>query len=118
MDIVEVFGDPRTIGRSTGEATREQIRKHLEMFPANRRDQGAWEKRLPAFLDTLRQYLPDVLEEMEGTAEGADIPLDQILQLNLPMYANDLVLADQKSASSTGKSMAGGFLLSLAPRSR
>ena len=29
---------------------------------------------------------------MEGTAEGANIPLDDILRLNLPMYANELDL--------------------------
>ncbi len=93
MKIVEVSGNPRKVGRDTGEALREEIRVHLEMFPF-RSAQNVWEHRLPAFLATLKRHLPDVLDEMEGTAEGADVPLDDILRLNLPMYPNELSLAE------------------------
>ncbi|MBC8234956.1 hypothetical protein H8E77_35875 [bacterium] len=91
MKIIEVSGNPREIGRCTGEALRLEIQAHLEMFPLNS-DRTNWEHRLPAFLEALRRYLPNVLDEMEGTAEGADIPLDDILRLNIPMYANELDL--------------------------
>ena len=67
MKIVEVSGDPCTVGRCTGEALREEIREHLE-FPYTV-DRPAWEQRLPVFLATLKRYLPDVLEEIKGTAE-------------------------------------------------
>ncbi|MCK4590475.1 MAG: hypothetical protein KAT86_01875, partial [Candidatus Latescibacteria bacterium] len=92
MKIVEVSGDPRTIGRCTGEALREEIREHLA-FPYVV-DRADWEQRLPVFLSTLRRYLPDVLEEMEGTAQGANIPLDDILRLNLPMYPDELNITE------------------------
>lgn len=93
MKIIEVSGNPRDIGRCTGESLREEIRVHLEMFPPNP-NRTTWKRRLPAFLATLKRYLPNVLDEMEGTAEGANIPLDDILQLNLPMYANELDLEE------------------------
>jgi len=94
MNIIEVSGNPGEVGRCTGEALREEIRAHLEMFPP-RSDLKSWQHRLPTFLATLRRYLPDVLEEIEGTAEGADVPLDDILRLNLPMYPNELSLAEE-----------------------
>lgn len=93
MKIVEASGKPREIGRCTGEELREDIRLHLELFPLSS-DRKAWEARLPTFLHTLRRHLGDVLEEMEGTAEGADVPLDDILRLNIPMYRNDLDLTE------------------------
>ena len=89
MQVVEACGDPRAIGQRTGEALREEIQAHVELFPQGS-DSASWERRLLTFLETLRQYLPDVLEEMEGTAEGANVPLDSIYRLNLPEYPDDL----------------------------
>jgi hypothetical protein len=88
VKIVEVSGDSRTVGRCTGEVLREEIREHLE-FPYVV-DHSDWEQRLPVFLSTLKRYLPDVLEEMEGMAQGANVPLEEILRLNLPMYPDEL----------------------------
>jgi isopenicillin-N N-acyltransferase-like protein len=91
MKIVEVSGNAHDIGCCTGEALREEIRLHLEMFPLSP-DRKNWERRLPSFIAALKRYLPDVLAEIEGMAEGANIPLDDILRLNIPMYANELDL--------------------------
>ena len=91
MKVIEVSGDPRTVGRCTGEELREEIREHLE-FPYII-DRPAWEQRLPAFMATLKHYLSDVLEEMEGTADGANLPLEDILRLNIPMYPDELNIA-------------------------
>lgn len=93
MKLVEASGSPRKIGRATGEQLREEIRGHIEQFPPIP-DREAWERRAPTFVDTLKRYLPAVLEEMKGTAEGASIELDYILALNLPMYADELVVED------------------------
>jgi len=88
MKIVEVSGDARTVGRQTGEALREEIALHMEMYPPFG-DREAFLARKPAFMDTLERYLPAVLEELEGTAEGANQPFDDILALNVPLYPND-----------------------------
>ena len=87
MKVVEVQGSPREIGRSTGEALREEIRAHMALLPEEVR-QEAWAPRLPAFLDTLRREVPEVLEEMEAMAEGADVPFEHIAALNLPKPAS------------------------------
>lgn len=93
MQLVEASGTPRQIGHATGEALREEIRRHIELYPPlqNREE---WERRLPTFLDALRRHVPAVLEEMEATAEGAALDRDLILALNLPMYANELVATE------------------------
>ena len=91
MKVIEVSGSPREIGNLTGEALREEIREHLALFPP-KIDSAVWSQRFPRFLETLKTHLPAVLAELEGTAVGANIPLDTIFQLNLPMYANELVV--------------------------
>ena len=91
MKVIEVSGLPREIGNLTGEALREEIREHLALFPPNI-DNTVWAQRFPHFLETLKTCLPAVLAEIEGIAAGADISLDTIFQLNLPMYANELVV--------------------------
>ena len=90
MKVIEISGSPREIGNLTGEALREDIREHLSLFPPNI-DSAVWAQRFPRFLETLKTRLPAVLAEIEGMAAGADLPLDTIFQLNLPMYTNELV---------------------------
>jgi hypothetical protein len=89
MKVVEASGSAREIGRATGEALREDIREHLERHPFSG-DPREWQRRLPRFLGALARHLPKVLEEMEGTAEGADVPLNTVSQLNLPLYPDSL----------------------------
>jgi len=89
MKVVEVSGTARQIGRCTGEALRDEIREHWARHPFSG-DPDAWNARFPRFLEALKRHLPNVLEEIEGTAEGADQPLQNIFQLNLPMYPDSL----------------------------
>ena len=88
MQIVEACGDARTVGRITGEATRQEIREHLEAFPpvTNRAE---WDQRKGAFVEALRSIVPLVYDEMQGMAEGAACSFDDILALNCPLYNND-----------------------------
>ncbi|MCG2739088.1 MAG: C45 family autoproteolytic acyltransferase/hydrolase [Syntrophaceae bacterium] len=90
MKVLEVSGDARMIGRLTGEAVREQTRDRLATMPPI--EAAVWKKRLSRFVETLRKYLPGVLEEMEGTAEGVGVPADDILRLNFQMYDHELGL--------------------------
>jgi len=92
MKLVEVSGDAKAIGRATGEALRDEIRDHLERFPQREHEKSEWSRRLPAFLDTLKAHLPEVLAEMDATAEGAGVPVEEIYRLNLPLYPNSLVV--------------------------
>ena len=89
MKIIEASGSGREVGRITGEALREEIHYHVELYPPEVSDEE-WERRFARFLPVLERHLPEVLEEMAGTAEGADIPLETIYKLNLPLYADSL----------------------------
>ncbi|MFP4026646.1 MAG: C45 family autoproteolytic acyltransferase/hydrolase [Candidatus Brocadiia bacterium] len=89
MKIIEVKGEPREVGRATGEALREDIRKHLSM-PCNERERPLWKRRRPVFERVMEETLPEVLEEIRGVSEGADVPYDALLRLNIPAYADDL----------------------------
>jgi len=90
--VIECSGMPREIGQATGEALRDEIRECLTFVSPH--DEQAWARRLPAFLDALRKLTPDVLEEMDGVSEGADLPAEEIYRLNLPMFANELHTGD------------------------
>lgn len=91
MKIVECSGTPRQIGGATGEALREEIHQHIAWFPMRQWD--TWQRRVPVFLKTLELHLPHVLEEMRSMAAGADVPAEEILRLNLPLYPDELTPA-------------------------
>lgn len=87
MKVVECAGTPKQIGRATGEALREEIRHNVDILSPPAKD---WPGRLPLFLDVMRSALPDVLEELEAIAEGANLPAEDIYLLNFPQYADEL----------------------------
>jgi hypothetical protein len=77
LPIVEVSGDARERGRAHGETLREQIRQGIEHWPPG----SAAEQE--AYLRAAGAWTPSVLEEMRGIAEGAGIPFDPIMEINL-----------------------------------
>lgn len=91
MKLVEAAGDARTVGRITGEELSEEIRRLIEMIEPDKRH-ADWERRWPTIRKALAAHVPLVLEEMEGTAEGADLPLETIFKINWPGYNTDLDL--------------------------
>ena len=93
MKLVEVSGTPRELGRQTGEALREELHAELGHIRAPA-DAAAWSRRLRVFVDTLRQKLPAVLEEMQGVAEGAGVAPEDVFRLNLPAYPSELDLQE------------------------
>lgn len=91
MPIIEASGSWRAIGCATGEALRHAIRARLELFPGLLPDRSpGFRRSYPAVLDVMRTHLPHLVEEMEGTAAGADLPFETIVALNWPVYNRDL----------------------------
>jgi len=117
MKLIEVSGDGRTIGRQTGEALREEIHYMLEHWRIAERH-PEWERTRPTIVATLQRHLPEVLAEMQGTAEGANVPEELILKLNVPMYnfrstldlgsCTNVAFADGPDGPIWGKNNDGG----------
>ncbi len=93
MKLVETTGSPRAIGLATGEHLREEIRETLDIFDERGRP-PEFARRLPTFLEAARRHTPLVLEEMAATAEGANLPPEDIYRLNMPLYPDGVSLSD------------------------
>lgn len=101
MRLIECSGTPRQIGQATGEALREEIAEHLELFPPPRSNE--FRARLPLFVATLQRRLPAVMEEMRATARAANVDEIDLFALNLPMVPGtlDRVVGDRVDGPST-----------------
>lgn len=81
MIFVECAGSPRDMGRQYGEQAREAIHANIETFGKSwDREHGETYERITRRL--LSASLPDVLEEMDGIAEGSGVPERDILMMN------------------------------------
>lgn len=89
LQFVRASGAAHDRGRQIGRALKERVWAHLE----------AWRASLPAggdpdgyitelladtdFKPAIRRHAPDLLEELEGVAEGASLAADQLFALQL-----------------------------------
>lgn len=117
--VLEVAGLPREMGRQTGEAMRSEIRELVDLVLARfnkgretpislEHAQGIVEGTIPL----AREYAPDSVDELEGIAEAAGVPVGSIMLLN----ARNMLAASadgctsvmvSSAASAHGVSMAG-----------
>jgi hypothetical protein len=93
MKLIETTGTPREIGLATGEALRDEIREMLDIFDERGRP-ADFAERLPNFVATARRTTPLVLEEMDATAAGANLPPEDIYRLNFPLYPDGVSLSE------------------------
>lgn len=85
---IEVRGTPRAMGREIGEAAHDEIqafceatRRSISGNPACSTDQAFQIARQSARLAA--EYSPDLMEELEGTAEAAGVSLDELMLLQV-----------------------------------
>jgi len=79
--------DARDRGRQYGEAAREQIARSVAFYAESvARASGLdWPEildRAPAWVPVIEGYLPDIVEELRGIAEGSGRTFEEILALN------------------------------------
>lgn len=85
--VLVVEGDARERGRQHGELAQEQVglsvERYMERFQyfAGLTPQQARE-RAARFVEPIRAYDPEILGEIEGVAEGAGFPRDDVLAVN------------------------------------
>lgn len=83
---VEVRGDHRSVGRAVGEAAREQIKAAIDSYghvlpaAAGLSFEDA-ESVVRPYIDCARRCAPQIVAELEGTAEGAGVSIWQIAVL-------------------------------------
>lgn len=87
LPVVEVSGDALTRGRRYGEAVRDQVAAALDYYgEAFGRSSGlTWAQvtdRAARWLEPVRAFAPDLLDEMRGIADGAGVGLLDVLTLN------------------------------------
>jgi isopenicillin-N N-acyltransferase like protein len=91
FEATVIAGDPRARGHAHGRALASRIRGHLDTWlgslaePAGG-DPQAYVAALLAdtdFRPAIRRHAPDLLEEVEGIAEGAGLPPDPVFALQL-----------------------------------
>ena len=86
---VQAKGSYRELGRAVGEAARGQIHDSVaffvEDFAAMTRGRLTFaqaERQARAYADHARRWVPQCVDELEGMAEGADVPFARLLVLN------------------------------------
>jgi isopenicillin-N N-acyltransferase-like protein len=82
--LIRVAGSHRELGRQHGEQAAEKIQSFVALIAARghySRDQ--LRDRALAFQPLFQKYCPHLLEEIQGLAEGARIPLAEALAVNI-----------------------------------
>jgi isopenicillin-N N-acyltransferase-like protein len=86
---VQARGTYRELGRAVGEAAREQVQASVAFFRENftsmtggRLTFDQAEREAAAYAAQARRWLPGHVEELEGLAEGAHVPVSRLLVLN------------------------------------
>jgi isopenicillin-N N-acyltransferase-like protein len=83
---IEVSGSPRERGLAQGRAVPERVARSVALYRgelAKRNVDAATQDRLARrFVPVIGDFDPDYLEEMEGIAEGANVPLEAVVTVN------------------------------------
>jgi isopenicillin-N N-acyltransferase-like protein len=83
-DLVRAVGTHRELGRQHGEQAVESIKMHID-YIARTQDISSEElhRRALKFQPLFDKYCPHLLEEIDGLAEGAGVPMAEALACNI-----------------------------------
>src|SRR5687767_8513122 len=109
---IEVTGTPREMGRQIGEAAGEEVRAFCDMALAQvnktiRVSRDAATKVAQAAIGYAQEYSAEMMEELRGIAEAADVPLEDVMLLQVRNQ-----LQPQQDAGCTSLSVAGASSIS------
>lgn len=104
--LIEVSGAPRERGRSYGEQARARIHGSIDLYVGSLSKRGLAKSEVQSmaleFAPRIKAWAPDLMEEMEGIAEGAGLPLADIILVNARTEV--LQLGERKSmGTETGQ---------------
>ena len=108
---IQARGSHRELGRAVGEGARDAIHASVAFFRDNftamtqgRLSFAEAERLALAYAEEARRWTPRRLEELEGVAEGAGLPLSELL---VPNCAEELTSDDTGAAGSRASAPAG-----------
>lgn len=85
---VSASGTPYEIGFTHGKEAADLVKRNVEMYKSMFMDYSAvpWDKATRyamTFIPKIKEYDADLMEELQGVADGAGLPLADIMALNL-----------------------------------
>ena len=105
--VIEVQGTPYECGYQYGQAAAELIRNNIEaylrifQFHADL-DRDLALQKAERFLPEIERYNADLLEEMRGIADGAEVSLNEVALLNTRTeLMSDVTLHESSKADKT-----------------
>jgi isopenicillin-N N-acyltransferase-like protein len=81
IPMIEARGSHREVGQQIGQQSQPRIQKMLELIHKELPDGVTWSEMLQhskLYLEFSRTVYPQYVEELEGIAEGADAPFDEV----------------------------------------
>lgn len=103
--IIETEGTPYEMGFQHGRKARKQIQACLDQCIPSRGGTDEDRQRAAMIERTVTERMPEALEEMRGIAEGAHLPYEDILLLNLSIELWRIFMMPRNSCTIIG--MAG-----------
>ena len=80
MKEITCCGTPRQMGNQYGEGAREEIQLQLELFGAA--GGGISDRYVHSAREILRDFFPDIYEELLAVSEGANVGFPELLSIN------------------------------------
>ena len=108
---IQARGSHRELGRAVGEGARDAIHASVAFFRDNfiamtqgRMDFAEAERLALAYAEEARRWTPRHFEELEGVAEGAGLPLSELLVPNCAeeFTASEVVEGDRRAPAPGG----------------
>ncbi|WP_158971270.1 C45 family autoproteolytic acyltransferase/hydolase [Chachezhania sediminis] len=99
--LIQTRGTPRERGRLYGEQARDRIRGSVDLYMGSLGKRGLTRddvlEMAAGFAPRIRDWAPDLMEEIEGIAEGADLAQAEIVLINARTEV--LQLADRRTGT-------------------
>lgn len=97
--LIEISGSSTERGIQYGEQARHQILFSIDLYSKSLRDLGISNDEIfdlaKGFLPSIKDWAPDLIEEMTGIAKGASVKLEEVILINA--RTEILQLAEKKS---------------------
>lgn len=122
LPIISIKGPPHELGFQHGSRCQEMIRRNIQLYfrvfqHYAQLDRSQAVKLARRFIPVIQAFDPEILEEIRGIAEGAEVELEEILALNVRtelMYPDKLAtggectaLAALPEATASGEMLLG-----------